>query len=190
MVSAMKLHRLAVLSLLVASFALVGCKRKREYNGFGKWVIGKTKYAHAGGHCKPTAGVVWCGDDPLDKHRSLDLGGQSANVGLYFDHAEPSSELIEIELEIRGCNDQSLRSWMESTFGKPTETQGKKSYWKQRSTYVAATMPRDDLSCIINMVKADDAKRISQLRGESAAKKADAKAGGAKPEAKPANPAQ
>ena len=123
--------KLAYATAFAAVILLLGsssCKRNREYNGIGGWVLGKTVRSQAGGICEPQAGLVWCGNDPLS-NRTVSLGGQAADIGLYFASNDPKAPLVEIVLDVSACDVHALTRWMKSTFGTPSQSQPSKLFW-------------------------------------------------------------
>lgn len=165
-----RLPVVAILGTVFALAALSGCDRKTEYNGIGYWVFGKSTYSDvAPGHCSKQAGVVWCGNDPLDARRAVDLGGQNGIVGLYFAHEERASPLIEIVIDVRPCDGKRLGAFMENKFGKPTAVKGVHHQWRFKHMFMQARLPPDDV-CQLSAVQANNAKRIAELDAKATAK--------------------
>ena len=142
-------------------FANSSCKRKREYNGIGGWILGKTTRSAAGGICEAQAGLVWCGSDPLS-NRTVSLGGQPGDIGLYFASDEPDAPLVEIVLDVASCDLPNLTLWMTKTFGKPSQSHPPKSFWSGGHAFIAL-IPKETGDCEVSLVAASDKKRIAEL---------------------------
>jgi len=142
------------LALLVACGS--GCKRKREFNGIGKWILGETMLKDWGYTCQPDGEMTWCQANPLAKGHVLSLGGQSAAVGTLFDGHEPASKLVEIVLDVSGCNVDSMKRWLETEFGDPSQKTADRMYWSGKHAFIAAKVPSAHVTCQIFMVDPDD----------------------------------
>ncbi len=164
-----RLGFLGVTTLTLAVLVALGsgCKRKNEYNGIGKWILGKTMLKDWGYTCQPSGKMTWCQANPLEKSHVVSLGGQNAVVGTLFDGTEPASELVEIVLEVDGCNVGSLKSWLESEFGDPSGKSEDRMYWKGKYAFIAARVPASQATCKINMVDPHDQKRVAELEAET-----------------------
>lgn len=159
----------AAAALALAALALTapaGCDKKQaEPNGIGKWSFSKTTRKDAtGGVCQPTEladgrKATWC-----YAMTPLRVAESAAEVDLYFDGAEPTSPLIEIQLKVRGCNDQALEDWLRAALGPPIETRSTRAYWKNSFMWVAALMPSDPGRCRIHMLPLSEAGEINRIK--------------------------
>lgn len=144
-----------------------GCKRKKEYNGIGKWILGETMLEQWGYTCQPAGEMTWCQANPLEKSHVVSLGGQNGVVGTLFDGSEPASKLVEIVLEVSGCNVDSLKRWLESEFGAPSKKTEDRMFWSGKYAFIAAQVPSSHATCQIFMVDPHDEKRVAELEIEA-----------------------
>jgi hypothetical protein len=146
---------------VVATAAAAGCQRRRaEIDGIGRWKLGVTTLAEAGGVCSPDE-ITFC-----SHAGTVPIGSQQADVNLYFAGRAPQAPLIEIELTIRGCNPDEAGPALTAALGEPTERRDKRMTWKGSRAYIAGRLPLEGRRCVISFVPATDAKRIGELAAE------------------------
>lgn len=128
---------MAALGALLASLALGGCDRKpADKAGIGRYNVNTTTLAKAPGRCDPTdlpdgRKGAWCYGQP-----KIGVAGMNADVDLYFGANEPTAKVIEIQLQISGCDDDKLLGWLKKSFGPPTEDRGTRVLWTLPVIYV------------------------------------------------------
>jgi hypothetical protein len=157
-----------VVALIVAA---VACHKDAEFSGIGAWSVTKTKLADATGRCEPTElpdgrKGTWCfGQAPLK------LAGKLAEVDLYFLGDQKTAPLIEIQLKVRGCDEEALASWLRSSFGKATELAGAHGYWQNGFVWVAALMPSEPGRCLVRVLPLGEGGEIERIKATLATPK-------------------
>lgn len=119
--------------------------------GVGEWDVTKTTLADASGRCDPTdledgRKGMWCSFQP-----ALKVGEQAAAVDLYFGSTEPTSPVIEIQLQVKACRVEDFHAWMRTAFGNPLEFKGARFLWENRYLLIAADMPGSASRCIVRI---------------------------------------
>ena len=151
-----------VLTLAVCCAASCG-RKEAEINGIGQWVLLKTELRQAPGFCNPEQEITFC-----SANGSVPLGGQRADVNLYFRGGELDSKLIEIELFVRRCDAAALRTVLTQELGTPNTQKNNHYFWRSKSSFIAGTIPDDDgRRCIVSFVAPDDEQRIADLTSEA-----------------------
>ena len=153
---------------LVAGLALTaGCSKKaREIAGVGPWNVTKTILKQADGRCTPTdlpdgRKGSWCFGQA-----ALKIAGRAADVDLYFDGVDPSSKLIELQLQIRGCEEAALDTWMRQTFGVPFENRADRGFWKNSHMFAAAFMPSGPGQCLVRIFPTSEANEFERIKNQ------------------------
>ena len=149
--------------ILVAALAVcctASCARKEAgINGVGNWVLLETELKQAPGFCNPEENVTFC-----SANGTVPIGGQPAEVNLYFRGGELDSKLIEIELFVRRCDAAALRTALTQELGTPNTQAGSHYFWRSKSSFIAGRIPDDDgRRCHISFVAPDDQQRIADL---------------------------
>lgn len=152
--------RLAVLAL-----ALAACgSSDPQYAGVGPYNFGKTTLADVTRlRCDKTKledGRVgsWCFGTKFK------TGAHDSEVNLYFDGTEPTAALIEIQLEVRGCDEADLESWMTQSFGAPVERRNQRAYWKNAFVWAAGLLPERTSRCRIHLLPLSETSEIARIK--------------------------
>jgi hypothetical protein len=136
-----------------------------EFAGVGKYKLTSTTLADVKeGRCDPTKlddgrSGTWCYLLPPYK-----IAGRVADIDLYFAGAEKTATLIEIQLKIRGCVEQTLDTWMRENFGLPVETRNQRGYWKNSFLWAAALLPSDPGRCVIHFLPLSETAEIARIK--------------------------
>ena len=152
--------------LLVVACCAASCSQKQAgINGIGEWVLLETELRQAPGFCNPEQDITFC-----SANGTVPLGGQPAEVGLYFRGGELDSKLIEIELAVRRCDAGALRTVLTHELGTPNSQKSNHYFWASKSSFIAGTIPdADGRRCLVSFVAPDDTKRIADLTAEAEA---------------------
>lgn len=150
---------LGALALVVAS----GCKKDSPLDGIGDFRFGKSTLGDWGYACQPPEnGKTFCQANPLEKSHYVSLGGQNASAGAVFAGTEKTAPLEELELYVEACEPEKLRGWLESTFGKTTESSNNAAFWEQKVVLIAAKLKGPE--CVVKMVESKNAERVAKLK--------------------------
>lgn len=153
--------------VIVVVLGMGSCgKGAPEFAGIGKYRFGHTTLGDLkDGVCQPTEvedgrrKATWCfGLQPYQ------VAGRTAEIDLYFEGTEPSGELIEIQLKVRGCVEQDLDTWMRTHFGPPIETRANRGYWKNSFLWAAVLMPSEPGRCLVHMLPLSEEREIARLK--------------------------
>jgi hypothetical protein len=154
--------------VLVAVVLWAACGSKDpEYTGIGPYRFGHTTRKDVrDGVCQPTdlsdgRKATWCFAVPPFK-----IGKSNADVDLYFLGTEPTAPLIEIQLQVRGCHEDELESWMRTAFGPPIESRSTRAYWKNAFLWAAALMPSDPGRCRVHLLPLSENAEIDRIHKE------------------------
>jgi hypothetical protein len=155
--------------VIVVILALGTCnKGPPEYSGIGKYRFGHTEMKDIkDGLCQPTdiedgrRKATWCFGMP-----GVAVGSRAAEIHLYFDGTEPDGDLIEIQLKIRGCNEQELESWMRQAFGPPVDQRANRMYWQNSFLWAAALMPSEPARCLVHLLPHSEAAEIARIKAK------------------------
>jgi len=146
--------------------ALVACSgREAEFSGVGKYRFTHTTLADAkGGHCDPTdlpdgRKGTWCSLMPPYK-----IGKRAAEVDLYFLGTAQDAPLIEIQLNIRGCDENDTDRWMRESFGAPIEQKGNRGYWKNSFLWAMGELPSEPGRCRLRFLPLSENAEIERLK--------------------------
>jgi hypothetical protein len=153
-------------ALLVLAAAAGACSgRAGEFDGIGDWRFPHTTLQdiHAG-VCQPTElgdrrKATWCYAQPPIK-----LAGRAADVDLYFLGTEETAHLIEIQLVIRGCQEDQLDQWLRTSFGAPIQTRPGRGFWKNSFLWIAALMPSEPGRCLVHVLPLSETAEIARLQ--------------------------
>jgi hypothetical protein len=163
--SAARRRSLATLLVTASLVAGASCgKREPEFSGVGPWKVGKTQRKDATGVCQPTelpdgrAGT-WCFRQP-----PFGINKKAAAVDLYFAGTEPTSPLVELQLQIRGCIEADVEVWLRQNFGAPYELRGTRAYWRNSKMFLAAFLPQDPARCVIRMLPLSEGAEIERIK--------------------------
>lgn len=180
--------RLLLVAGLVVALAgcLVSCEgRQAEPSGLGKYRFGTTTRANVHeGNCQPTEltdgrKAVWCFALPPIK-----VGKRVAEVDAYFlgsdppplpdtatkeevaarNKAQEALPLIELQLKVRGCNEDEVDRWMRERFGPPIESKSTRQYWKNSFLWAAAFLPSEPGRCLIHFLPLSENAEIERLK--------------------------
>jgi hypothetical protein len=144
---------------LLVLVLLLGCDKKKDIVGIGKFRVDMTM-SKANGRCDPTElpdgrKGTWCYGQP-----KVGIGGQNADVDLYFLGNTPAAPVIEIQFQIAGCKDEEILSWLKTNFGAPVEDRGTKVFWEKKSLYIVAELgPR----CLVRLLPKSEQAEYERL---------------------------
>ena len=150
--------RAAIAALLLLS----ACKAAPdEPAGIGAWDVTRTQRKDATGHCDPTdlpdgRRGTWC-----YMQQPLTIGGQPAQVDLYFAGAEPTSPLIELQLKVAACDFDKIETWGRTAFGAPTSHGGGRLFWKNR--YMFVVVAPDESRCLVRLLPLSEQKELERI---------------------------
>ncbi|WP_152629892.1 hypothetical protein [Haliangium ochraceum] len=155
--------RLWIPALALALLVLIpGCKRAAPIVGIGGFELDKTQLGSLSGRCfQPGEGALM----RCPGIAAVSLGGQNAEIELYFPDDSVESTLREIMLVVSNCNVEALDAYLRETLGKPSGTADKRSFWASEHSYVSAALPGEMRECEVNFVSLQDAERIAELGG-------------------------
>jgi hypothetical protein len=157
---------LRVACVVAALGGLVACNsRDPEFAGVGKWRFTHSTLRDAtDGICQPTdlndgRKGTWC-----FAQTPFRIGKRTAEVDLYFLGTDPTAQLIEIQLKIRGCHEDELEQWMRSAFGPPIESRSTRGYWKNAFLWAAALMPSEPGRCLVHFLPLSENAEIARIK--------------------------
>lgn len=140
------------------------CEREKQPAGIGPYHVKRLTLAKAPGRCDPTElpdgrQGAWCYGQPR-----LGVAGMNADVDLYFGTNEPDARVIEIQLQIRGCDEEKLASWIKSNFGAPHEERPGRAYWQNAHVYVIGELPSTPGRCMVRVLPRSEHAEYERLR--------------------------
>lgn len=151
---------------VVAAIALAaaGCERKPELAGIGRYHVGKLTLAKAPGRCEPTdlpdgRKGSWCYAQP-----KIGIAGMNADVDLYFGGTEPTSKVIEIQLQLVGCKEPVLLGWLKKNFGAPVEERATQAFWEKAAIYVVGELPSPSGRCLVRVLPRSERAEYERLK--------------------------
>lgn len=152
----------------LALLMIVACSdRAPEFSGIGQWRFTDSTLADATrGKCQPEElgdgrKGTWCFGNP-----PYQLGPNNAAVDLYFLGTEPTARLIEIQLQVRGCDEQALDRWITSNFGPAIERRPARAFWKNSFMWIAAQMPSQPGRCLVHLLPLSEQGEIARLKAQ------------------------
>jgi hypothetical protein len=157
--------RLVGLAVIASAGILGGCDRKpAELSGIGPWSVARTHLADASGRCEPTElpdgrKGTWCFGQP-----PLKIAGRLAEVDLYFLGDQRSAPLLELQLKVRGCEEEKLGSWLRTTFGPPAAAVGANAFWQNGFVWIAALMPSEPGRCLVRVLPIAEGGEIERIK--------------------------
>ena len=163
------MSRLALLGPLVLVVAATGAcdKRKPEAGGVGPWRFSIAKRSNVkSGRCDPHPHedgrvLTWCYGGA-----AYEIAGRPAELALYFNGPPDKMDapLVEIQLEIRGCNELELDRWLRKTYGNPVETKGTVSFFQNSFLWVSAQMPSTPGRCRVRVLPLSEGPEIQRVK--------------------------
>jgi hypothetical protein len=151
---------------LILVLGLLACSKADDgMNGVGPWNFKRSTLAdaEAAGRCLAIEG----GFMQCLGLSAMQVGGQPANVQLYFQSADKSAPLIEISLSIRTCKAAEVAADLTTRLGEPKDVLdgGKTLFWAPKGMFVRAQVPEKGSGvCVITFVTPTDATRIEDLK--------------------------
>jgi len=152
----------------LALVLVVACSdRAPEFSGIGQWRFTQSTLADAKhGRCQPEELAdgrkgTWCFGNP-----PYQLGPNNAAVDLYFLGTEPTAPLIEIQLQVRGCDEQALDRWITSNFGPAIERRAARAFWKNSFMWIAAQMPSQPGRCLVHLLPLSEQGEIARIKAQ------------------------
>jgi hypothetical protein len=185
-------HAAVVVAALAALAACKG-KQREQINGLGKYRFGHTTRAdirsNGATQCQPTElsdgrKATWCfALDPIM------VGKRPANVSAYFLGADPpllpegatedqidarraqlaKEPLIELQLQIRGCDEQQTEQWLRQLYGgADADSKGTQLYWHNDFQAIVAELPSEPGRCIVHLLPASETSEVTRLKAKVA----------------------
>ena len=157
--------RAPVVLALAALVGLAGCNGHEEYNGIGIWQFGhSTREDVKTGRCDPTTltdgrAATWCYLLPPYK-----IAGKVADLSLYFQGSGDDAPLIEIQLQIHGCVEDDIISWMRTAFGAQIEERATRAYWQNKYLWAAAFLPDEPGKCTLHFLPRSETSEIQRIK--------------------------
>lgn len=167
----MRIVAVASVALALPLVAGACAEPKAEYSGIGPYSVRKTRLKDAPGRCEPTdlsdgRKATWCYANP-----PLSVGGKPADVDLYFLGTAPDAPLIELQLQVRGCKEAALGSWLRTSFGDPVEDHhGTWLLFSNRNVFVIGELPSDPGRCLVRVLPKSETAELERLRVKALAK--------------------
>lgn len=144
--------------LLLVALAACGGKKDKEHVGVKKWsvlttTLKDTREPQPEGRCLPadlTDGRkgAWC-----TGLVGLNIRGLTANIDLYFESEQPEAKLVELQLKVGACKEETLSAWLTTEFGAWKSRDGNQARWENPNLLMAAYLPLadDKYTCIVRM---------------------------------------
>jgi hypothetical protein len=155
-------------ALAAAALGAVACKAEpAEPAGVGAWDVTRSTLAEASGRCEPTdlpdgRKGTWCYMQP-----ALEVGGQAAQVDLYFGGREPSSPLIELQLKVVACDSDKVDAWARTAFGTPTTGPGGATFFGNRYMNIALVRAPGS-RCLVRIFPVSEQAEFERVKREAA----------------------
>ncbi len=159
-------------AMAIGVVAVAACDGGRSgYSGIGAYRVGKTTLKDAPGRCEPTdlpdgRKGTWCFMQP-----PVGVAGRPADVDLYFLGTEPSAPVIEIQLQVRGCDEEAVKSWLRTNFGAPFEDTPRWAAWRNKHVYVIGELPSEPGRCLVRLLPRSEQAEFDRLKAQAAAKR-------------------
>lgn len=180
------------LALLVLA---CGCEAKKpEAAGLGPWRLGSNRTTRAdiksngATSCQPTElsdgrKATWC-----FALNPIKVGKSNAEVDAYFLGADPpllpegatddqlnarraelaKEPLIELQLKVRGCNEQDVEQWLRQRYGgADADSKGNHLYWHNDFMAIVAELPSDPGRCLIHLLPISETAEITRLKAKA-----------------------
>jgi len=134
--------------------------------------VGKTTLKDAPGRCEPTdlpdgRKGTWCFMQP-----PVGVAGRPADVDLYFLGTEPSAPVIEIQLQVRGRDEEAQVGVVrQSNFGAPFEDTPRWAAWRNKHVYVIGELPSEPGRCLVRLLPRSEQAEFDRLKAQAAAKR-------------------
>jgi len=151
-------------ALAMALVVVAGCERKKQPAGIGPYHVKRLTLGKAPGRCDPTdlpdgRKGMWCYALP-----SVTVAGMKSDVSLYFGSSDPAAPVIEIQLQVGGCNESALSTWIRTNFGAPLEDRAKKVFWENANVYVVGELPAEPGRCLVRVLPKSERAEFERLR--------------------------
>lgn len=153
-------------ALAIPLLFLAGCERKKQPAGIGPYHVKRLTLGKAPGRCDPTdlpdgRKGMWCYALP-----SVTVAGMKSDVSLYFGSNDPAAPVIEIQLQVGGCKESALSSWIRTNFGAPIEDRAKKVFWENANVYVVGELPSEPGRCLVRVLPKSEQAEFERLRAK------------------------
>jgi hypothetical protein len=146
--------------LVLIAFLLAACggKKDKEHVGVKKWkvtttTLKDTREPAPEGRCLPADLIdgrkgTWC-----TGLVGINIRGLSAKIDLYFDGDQPDSKLVELQLIVGACKEETLSAWLTTEFGDWKTRPDNQARWENPNLLMAAFLPLadDKYTCIVRM---------------------------------------
>jgi len=182
---------LAIATLAAATLAACKDTQREQVNGLGMYRFGRTTRAdlrsNGAAQCQPTElsdgrKATWC-----FALTPIKVGKRSAEVDAYFLGAEPpllpegatedqinarraelaKLPLIELQLKIRGCDEQETEQWLRQRYGgADADSKGTHLYWHNDFQSIVAELPSDPGRCVIHLLPASETGEVTRLKAK------------------------
>jgi hypothetical protein len=177
----------AALAAVAGLSALGACdSRTPQPRGLGPYRFGVTTRAQlTQGVCQPTEltdgrKATWCFALPPIK-----VGKRVAEIDAYFLGTDPplleanatdeqraerrkqleSQPLIELQLKVRGCEENEVDQWMRERFGPALpDSTGNRVFWKNDFLWAVAFLPSEPGRCHVHLLPLSEADEIARLK--------------------------
>lgn len=152
------MKRVLLLAGLLLPLVACGGKKDKEHVGVKKWsvittTLKDTREPTPEGRCLPadlTDGRkgTWC-----TGLVGMKIRDNSAKIDLYFDGDQPDSKIVEIQLIVGACKEESLSAWLTTEFGGWKTRDGNQARWENPNLLMAGFLPLadDKLTCVVRM---------------------------------------
>jgi len=188
------MKRFALVVSLAA--CLAACEgKKAQINGLGSYRFGHTTLASLDQNPSITSPMTKCQPTELSDGRKatwcfalnpIKVGKANAEVDAYFlgdqppllpaDATEDQKKarrdelkklpLIELQLKVRGCNEQDAEQWMRQRYGGANEAKGTKLFWWNDFQFAMAELPSEPGRCLIHFLPATEIDEIKRLKAK------------------------
>jgi len=116
--------------------------------------------------CQPTTltdgrAATWC-----YANKPFKVGARTADIDLYFLGSEPTAPLIEIQIHVRGCNEDELTGWLRTNFGGQIDQRPKRGYWQNPHMWIGALLPSDPGLCVVHMLPLSEQAEIARIKAQ------------------------
>jgi len=135
-----------------------GGKKDKEHVGVKRWKVTSTtlkdtREPQPEGRCFPEVladdrAGTWC-----TELVGMNIRGLSAKIDLYFDGDQPDSKLVELQLKVGACKEETLSAWLTTEFGAWKSREANQARWENPNLLIAAFLPLadDKYTCIVRM---------------------------------------
>ena len=102
----------------------------------------------------------------MSPSRGITVAGSPTEIQLFFGGTDKASKLIEIQLMVRGCDEEALDRWMTQQFGAAIDRRPTRAYWKNSFLWAAALMPSEAGRCLVHLLPPSEASEIARIKNK------------------------